>query len=55
MPHRAVHAKDFTGREANGVGLVRRIENMVNEIPAYRAQGVSPKPPATSPPHDVAD
>jgi len=32
---RAVAAKDFTGRDANGVGLVRRIENMVNEIPAY--------------------
>jgi len=32
---RAVAAKDFTGRNANGVGLVRRIENMVNEIPAY--------------------
>jgi len=30
-----VAAKDFTGRDANGVGLVRRIENMVNEIPAY--------------------
>jgi len=29
---RAVAAKDFTGREANGVGLVRRIENMVAEI-----------------------
>jgi len=35
---RAVAAKDFTGRDANGVGLVRRIENMVNEIPAYRAE-----------------
>ncbi len=35
---RAVAAKDFTGREANGVGLVRRIENMVAEIPAYRAE-----------------
>jgi len=32
---RVVAAKDFTGRDANGVGLVRRIENMVNEIPAY--------------------
>ena len=32
---RAVAAKDFTGRDANGVGLVRRIENMVAEIPAY--------------------
>jgi len=35
---RAVAAKDFTGRDANGVGLVRRIENMVNEIPAYRGE-----------------
>jgi len=35
---RAVAAKDFTGREANGVGLVRRMENMVAEIPAYRAE-----------------
>jgi len=35
---RAVAAKDFTGREANGVGLVRRMENMVAEIPAYRSE-----------------
>jgi len=35
---RAVVAKDFTGRDANGLGLVRRIENMVAEIPAYRAE-----------------
>jgi len=35
---RAVAAKDFTGRDANGLGLVRRIENMVAEIPAYRAE-----------------
>jgi len=35
---RAVAAKDFTGRDANGVGLVRRMENMVAEIPAYRAE-----------------
>jgi len=35
---RAVAAKDFTGRDANGLGLVRRIENMVAEIPDYRAE-----------------
>ncbi len=35
---RAVAAKDFTGRDANGLGLVRRMENMVAEIPAYRAE-----------------
>jgi len=35
---RAVAAKDFTGRDANGVGLVRRMENMVAEIPAYRSE-----------------
>ena len=35
---RAVAAKDFTGRDANGLGLVRRIENMVAEIPAYRTE-----------------
>jgi len=35
---RAVAAKDFIGRDANGVGLVRRIGNMVAEIPAYRAE-----------------
>jgi len=27
-----------TAFEANGVGLVRRMENMVAEIPAYRAE-----------------
>ncbi len=35
---RAVAAKDFTRRDANGLGLVRRIENMVGEIPAYRGE-----------------
>jgi len=35
---RAMAAKDFTGRDANGIGLVRRIENMVAEIPAYRSE-----------------
>lgn len=33
-----MQAKDFTGRDANGLGLVRRIENMVTEIPAYRGE-----------------
>ncbi len=35
---RAVQEKDFTGRDANGVGVARRIENMVDEIPAYRRE-----------------
>jgi len=33
---RVVQAKDFTGRDANGLGLVRRIENMVTDSLGYR-------------------
>jgi len=33
---RSIQARDFTGRDAASVGLVRRVENMVGDTPHYR-------------------
>jgi len=35
---RSIQAKDFTGMDTASVGLVRRVENMVSDIPHYREE-----------------